>query len=79
MEAGYRTAKDWYKANRRELKKYRGQWIAYTNRGVISCDRDYQKMKDGIPADTPQLGYALDRVYESQFIEPVRFDPVSFI
>ena len=39
--------------NRRELKKYRGQWIAYTNQGVISCDRDYRKMKDGIPADTP--------------------------
>ncbi|WP_445242837.1 DUF5678 domain-containing protein [Microcoleus sp. POL10_C6] len=48
MEAEYTTAKEWYKANRRELKKYRGQWIAYTNQGVISCDRDYRKMKDGI-------------------------------
>ncbi|MEG4166756.1 MULTISPECIES: DUF5678 domain-containing protein [unclassified Microcoleus] len=56
MAAEYATAKEWYKANRRELKKYRGQWIAYTNRGVISCDRDYRKMKDGIPAETPKFG-----------------------
>jgi len=48
MEAEYPTANGWYKANRRELKKYRGQWIAYTNRGVISCDRDYDKMKEGV-------------------------------
>lgn len=75
MEAEYATAKEWYQANRRELKKYRGQWIAYTNRGVISCDRDYRKMKDGIPADTPKLGYAIDRIYESD-IESVMFYPV---
>jgi hypothetical protein len=33
-------------------------------------------MKDGIPADIPKLGYVLDRVYESELIEPVRFYPV---
>jgi Family of unknown function (DUF5678) len=76
MEAEYTTANEWYEANRRELKKYRGQWIAYTNQGVISCDRDYRKMKDGIPADTPKLGYVLDRIFESEFVEPVRFYPV---
>jgi len=37
------------KDNRKELKKYRGQWLAYTNKGVISPDRDYRKMKEGIP------------------------------
>lgn len=47
MEAEYTTAQEWYKANRRELKKYRGQWIAYTNRGVISGHRDYDKIKEG--------------------------------
>ena len=76
MEAEYTTANEWYRANRRELKKYRGQWIAYTNRGVISGDRDYRKMKDGIPANVPKLGYVLDRIYESEFVEPVRFYPV---
>jgi Family of unknown function (DUF5678) len=55
MDAEYATAKEWYKANRRHLKKYRGQWIAYTNQGVISGDRHYDKMKDGIPPDTPNV------------------------
>ncbi len=45
----------------------------------MSHERDYRKMKDEIPADTPKLGYALDRVYESEFIEPIRFYPVSLI
>jgi len=48
MAPEYATAKEWYKANRRELKKYRGQWIAYTNQGVISGDRDYDRMKGGV-------------------------------
>ena len=43
MATEYATAKEWYKANRRDLKKYRGQWIAYTNKGVISHDPDYDK------------------------------------
>jgi len=76
MEGEYPTANEWYKANRRQLKKYRGEWIAYTNKGVISHDRDYRKMKDGIPADTPNLSYVIDRIYESEFVEPVRFYPV---
>lgn len=46
---------------------------------MVSCDRDYRKMKDGIPADIPELGYVLDRVCESEFIEAVRFYPVSLI
>ncbi len=46
---------------------------------MISHARDYQKMKDGIPADIPKLGYVLDRVYESEFIEAVRLYPVSLI
>ncbi|WP_228050252.1 DUF5678 domain-containing protein [Tychonema sp. LEGE 06208] len=48
MEPEYPTANDWYKAHRPELKKYRGEWIAYTNKGVISHDRYYRKMKDAI-------------------------------
>lgn len=73
MAAEYATANEWYKANRRELKKYRGQWIAYTNRGVISHNSDYRKMKDGIPADIPKLGYVLCRIFESEFGTAVRF------
>ena len=76
MEPEYPTANDWYKAHRPELKKYRGEWIAYTNKGVISHDRDYRKMKDEIPADVPNLSYVIGRIYESEFVEPVRFYPV---
>jgi len=54
MEAEYPTGNEWYQANHRDLKKYRGEWIVYTNKGVISRDRDYRKMKNGIPADTPK-------------------------
>jgi len=73
MEAEYTTVKDWYRANRRELKKYRGQWIAYNHQGVISCDRDYDKMKDGVDPSLSSLDYVIDRIYESEFVEPVRF------
>jgi hypothetical protein len=73
MEAEYTTAKEWYKANRRELKKYRGEWIAYTNKGVISGDRDYDKMKDGVNPSLSSLDYVIDRIFESEFVEPVRF------
>jgi len=73
MEIEYATANEWYKSHRRELKKYLGEWIAYTNKGVISHDRDYDKMKDGIPPDTPKLSYVLDRIFESEFLDTVRF------
>ena len=76
MEPEYATTNDWYKANRPKLKIYRGQWIAYTNTGVISHDRDYRKMKDGIPPDTAKLSYTIERIYEREFIEPVKFYPV---
>ena len=76
MEAEYTTAEEWYKANRRELKKYRGQWIAYTNQGVISGDRDYDKMKSGIDPSLSSLDYVIERIFESEFVEPIRFYPV---
>ncbi|OCR01996.1 hypothetical protein BCD67_05350 [Oscillatoriales cyanobacterium USR001] len=76
MEPEYSTANDWYKANRRGLKQYRGQWIAYTNKGVISHDRDYRKMKDAIDPSLSGLDYVIERIFESEFVDPVRFYPV---
>ncbi|MGL5059951.1 MAG: DUF5678 domain-containing protein [Microcoleus sp.] len=55
------------------MKKYCGEWIAYTNQGVISRDRDYRKMKEGIPPDMPALYYVIDRIFENEFVEAVRF------
>ncbi|MGB3510060.1 MAG: DUF5678 domain-containing protein [Microcoleaceae cyanobacterium] len=76
MEAEYPTPNDWYKANRRELKKYRGEWIAYTNKGVISHDRDYDKMKSGIDLNSTNLDYVIERIFESEFVDPIKFYPV---
>lgn len=76
MAAEYATANEWYKANRRHLKKYRGEWIAYTNNGVISHARDYDKMKEGIEPSLSSLDYVIERIFESEFVEPVRFYPV---
>ena len=76
MEPEYPTANDWYKAHRPELKKYRGEWIAYTNKGVISHDRDYRKMKDALDPSLSGLDYVIERIFESEFVEPVRFYPV---
>ncbi|MEZ2249077.1 DUF5678 domain-containing protein [Microcoleus sp.] len=73
MAAEYPTAKEWYKANRRGLKKYLGEWIAYNDQGVISHDHDYRKMKDGIAPSFPNLSYVIDRIHESEFSESVRF------
>ncbi len=76
MEAEYPTASDWYKAHRRELKKYRGEWIAYNHQGIISHDRDYDKMKSGIDPSWSSLDYVIERIFESEFVEPIRFYPV---
>ncbi len=76
MQAEYPTANEWYKANRRELKKYRGEWIAYTNKGVISHDRDYDKMKEDVAPSWSILDSVIERIFESEFVEPIRFYPV---
>lgn len=76
MEPEYSTANDWYKANRPKLKKYRGEWIAYNNQGVISHDRDYRQMKAGIPKNFSNLDYVIERIFESEFVEPIKFYPV---
>lgn len=43
---------------------------------MISHDRDDRKRKDGIPRDTPKLSYVIGRIFESEFVEPVRFYPL---
>lgn len=78
MEQEYQTANEWYKAHRRELKKYRGEWIAYTNKGVISHDRAYRKMMEGVDPKLSGLDYVIERIFESEFVDPVRFYPVRF-
>ena len=76
MEPEYPTANEWYQANRPKLKKYRGEWIAYNNQGVISHHRDYDKMKEEIPPNLSNLDYVIERIFESEFVEPIKFYPV---
>ena len=65
MEAEYPTANEWYQANHRDFKKYRGEWIAYTNKGVISHARDNRKMKEGFAPSSSSLDYVIERIFES--------------
>lgn len=62
-----------YQANRRDLKQYLIEETAYTKNGVIGSDRGYDKMNDGIAPSFLNLSYVIDRIYESEFVEPVRF------
>jgi len=58
------------------LKKYRGEWIAYNHQGVISHARDYDKMKEGVAPSRSSFDYVIERIFESEFVEPIRFYPV---
>lgn len=72
----YKTPEQWHKANRKELKKYRGQWIAYTNNGIIAHHPHYQEMINSIEDKT--VDFVVERIYETEFSEPVKFFPIRF-
>lgn len=72
----YHTPAQWYKAHRKELKKYRGQWIAYTCNGIIAHHPQYGKMIKDIQDRTQD--YMVERIYETEFAEPLKFYPIRF-
>ena len=79
MSESYTNAKEWRKANYQKLKKYRGEWVIYTKNGVIAHDANYRAMTQQI--DFRQLSpwdYITERIYENEFIEPLKFLPVRF-
>lgn len=43
---------------------------------MISRDRDYDKMKEGVDPSLSSLDYVIEPIFESEFVEPTRFDPV---
>jgi hypothetical protein len=73
---GSNSPDDWYQDHWQELKEYVGEWIAYSKEGVISHDRDYLKMIARVDLDP--LEYIIERIYENEFIEPIKFYPVRF-
>jgi Family of unknown function (DUF5678) len=48
-------ADQWYKLNSHILKKYRGEWIAFTADGIIAHHRDYFTMESQIDTTEPIL------------------------
>ncbi|HEY9702163.1 MAG TPA: aspartyl protease family protein [Allocoleopsis sp.] len=77
MTENYQTPREWYKNNRSQLKKYRGQWIAYTKNGVIAHHPKYLDMKQNIDENITEE-YVIERIYETEFMEPVKFYPIRF-
>ncbi len=79
MSENYINAKEWRKANRQKLKKYRGEWVIYTKDGVIAHDRNYRAMTQQIDLrQLSPLDYITERIYENEFVEPLKFLPVRF-
>lgn len=75
-EEEYKTPKQWRKANHQEFKKYRGQWVAYTKNGVIAHHPKFQGLMDGI--EDKSIDFVVERIYETEFIEPIKFYPIRF-
>ncbi len=76
MEKQYNTPNDWYKANRSQLKQYQSEWIVVTKEGVIAHDKNYLKLVTVL--DKLSDAYLIDRIFENEFCEPVRFLPIRF-
>lgn len=78
-EKKYNSAKEWRKANYQKLKQYRGEWIIYTKDGVIAHHQDYRIMTQQIDLQNLKSSdYITERIYENEFVEPVKFLPVRF-
>ncbi|OBQ18368.1 MAG: hypothetical protein AN481_18390, partial [Aphanizomenon flos-aquae LD13] len=78
-EKKYNSAKEWRKANYQKLKQYRGEWIIYTKDGVVAHHQDYRIMTQQIDLQNlTSSDYITERIYENEFVEPVKFLPVRF-
>ncbi len=77
MKKQYKTPDEWYSSNRSQLRKYKSEWIAFTNEGVIAHDKDLFKVSKATD-DLPVSQYTIDYIFDSDFVEPVRFLPVRF-
>jgi len=76
MNKFYQNPNDWYRENRQQLKLYRGEWIAFTKEGIIAHHRNFNTMMDHL--DPNSSDYVVERIFENEFIEPLKFWPVRF-
>ena len=72
----YLSAADWIESNWASLKDYVGEWVAYSKDGVIAHDPDYRMMMSQVQLDPQE--YIIERVFENEFVEPIKFYPVRF-
>ncbi len=72
VEKSYKTPNDWYNANRNQLKNYKAEWIAFTNKGVIVHDKDLFKVAKATN-NLLDSQYTIDYIFDSEFVKPVRF------
>ena len=77
MKKQYKTPDDWYSSNKSQLRKYKSEWIAFTNDGVIAHDKNLLKVAKATD-NLPISKYTLDYIFDSDFVEPVRLLPVRF-
>ncbi|KHD07706.1 hypothetical protein PN36_15910 [Candidatus Thiomargarita nelsonii] len=77
MKKQYKTPNDWYNSNKSQLRKYKSEWIAFTNEGVIVHDKDLFKITKATD-NLPVSQYTIDYIFDSDFVEPVRLLPVRF-
>ncbi|MFM7440354.1 MAG: hypothetical protein ACKO2V_17450, partial [Snowella sp.] len=79
INENYNNAKEWRRANYQKLKPYRGEWVIYTKDGVIAHHSDYRTMTQQIDLENLDPSeYITERIYENEFVEPVKFFPVRF-
>ena len=77
MEKQYKTPDEWYNFNKNQLRKYKSEWIAFTNEGIIVHDKDFFKVAKATD-NLPISQYTIDYIFDSDFVEPVRLLPVRF-
>lgn len=71
-----KSPSEWYQSHWQELKEYVGEWVAYSKDGVISHNSDYPIMISQVKLDS--LEYIIERIYENEFVEPIKLYPVRF-
>jgi hypothetical protein len=76
LSLNLQQADQWYRKNRRSLKAYRGEWIAFTADGVIAHHRSCAEMHAQIDPEITE--FIIDRIHEYEFVEPIRFHGVQF-
>ncbi len=76
MSQVYETPDQWYRNNKKELKKYKGQWIAFSKHGIIAHHRQYQELIKNIHLDSSE--YIIDRIFENEFCEPIKLMTIRF-